>query len=86
MKTYKRNLDGMNSEQRLIVTCNNEFIRIENISLGSHETYGFLPNDFEVLKPVPHGFYKKYGFKKYTPSSLEEAFQDYTEGNFTGNF
>ena len=86
MKTYKRNLSGMNSEQRLIVTNDNKFSRIENISRGAHETYGFCPNEFEVGQPVPRGFYAKYGFKKYNPSYLEEEFQNYKEGDFTGNF
>lgn len=86
MKTYKRNLSGMNSEQRLIVTNDNRFSRIENISLGAHETYGFCPNEFEVGKLVPRGFYAKFGFKKYNPCDLEKEFQDYTEGNFTGNW
>jgi hypothetical protein len=91
MKTYKRKLkrklSGMNSEQRLIVTNDNKFFRIENISLGAHETCGFCPNEFEVGQPVPRGFYAKYGFKKYNPSYLEEEeFQNYKEGDFTGNF
>ena len=86
MKTYKRNLCGMNSEQRLLVTNDNKFLRIENISLGAHETYGFCPNEFEVGLAVQRGFYAKYGFKKYNPSDLEEAFQDFKEGDFTGKF
>jgi len=86
MKTYKRNLSGMNSQQRLMVTDDNLFYRIENIELGAHQTYGFCPNDFEVGKRVTRGFYAKYGFIKYTPSDFESEFQDYTEGNFTGKF
>ena len=86
MKTYKRNLSGMNSIQKLIVTDDNKFHRIENVELGAHVTKGFCPNEFEVGKPVPHGFYTKLGFKKYNESDNEKDFQDYSEGDFTGNF
>ena len=86
MKTYKRKLIGLNSEQRLLVDDDNRFYRIENISLGAHETYGCCPNEFKPEAAVPRGFYAKYGFKKYTPSAVEQEFQIYTKGNFTGRF
>ena len=85
MKTYKRHLAGMNSIQKLIVTDDNKFHRIENIELGAHITKGFCPNEFEAGKPVPRGFYAKYHFKQYNESDKERSFQDYSEGNFTGN-
>lgn len=84
MKTYKRILAGMNSVQKLILTDDNKFYRIENIALGAHITLGFCPNEFECGEKVPRGFFTKFGFVKYVESENEAAFQDYTAGNFTG--
>jgi hypothetical protein len=86
MKTYKRTLEGMNSIQKLIVTDDNKFHRIENCPLGPHITRGFCPNEFKTGHDIPRGFYAKYGFKKHYESDLGKEFQDYSEGNFTGNF
>jgi len=77
MKTYKRDLPGMNSIQKLI-TNNGEFHRIENIPLGAHITIGFCPNEFSVGEKIPRGFFKKFGFKKYKESYNESSFQDYS--------
>lgn len=84
MKFYKRDLEGYNSIQILCVRDGNIFHSIRNKELGPHTTWGFLPNEFEVGKNVPYGFYRKFSFKRYTPSDTEMEFMSLDEGNFTG--
>ncbi len=93
---YKRNLNGMNSEQ-ILITRNGKFDTIYNESLGGHITIGFCPNEFDEGADVPRGFFKKYCFKKFNPSYnwlnsyyswLEELAENgqQTSGNFTGKW
>ena len=79
---YKREIEGMNSVQKLII-IGGEFNSIYNESHGAHITYGFCPNEFEILAKVPRGFYTKYGFKQYQPNEIEMDFISYQPGDFT---
>lgn len=83
MKFYRRNLEGMQAIQKLIV-IDGKFYRIENIALAGHTTIGCCPNEFEVGKVVPRGFLSNYGFKQYRESFKEFLHSCHSEGNFTG--
>ena len=97
MKTYIRNLGGMNSKQILIVSDNGKFESIWNGPIGSHQIIGFCPVEFEEGEDVPRGFLKKYGFRRFYPSEhwtywynqRLEMLSDFGErvtGNFTGKW
>lgn len=73
-RIYTRSIDDGHGEQRLIVV-NGIFVRLETYAFCGYYTAGsFNPADYEEGKPMPHGFLKKYGFKRHYLSRDEEIF------------